>query len=102
MCKGISDARSIPETPDIPVALRAGFAQALAGCTQVNGSRLISQAPWSTAPVAVAEPKEHEAELIPTVQRLLAPAALSGDAKSLGMFFLDWPKWTSSWPGTDQ
>lgn len=41
-------------------------------------------------PCGRAESKEHEAGLIPTVQRLLVPAALSGGAKSLvfGKVFL--------------
>lgn len=37
----------------------------------------------STVPVPGAESREQEAQLIPTVQRLLVAAALSGDAKSL-------------------
>lgn len=68
----------------------SGSGRKCCGCTQGNGSRLVSQALCSRVPVAGAESKDHEAELIPTVQRLLVPAALSGDAKSLvfGKVFL--------------
>lgn len=63
-----------------PCWICPGSGRRCCGCTQVNGYRLISQA--QSVPVVAAESKEHEAELIPTVQKLLVPAALfSGDAK---------------------
>lgn len=90
--------------PEVPVAVHAGFAQAVDAHRYMGTAH--SQAPQSTDPVAGAESKERKHNSFPLSRGSLFQQLSLGMPRvcifCLGQFFLDWPKWTNSFPGTDQ